>query len=161
MKAQTLEPEEAAGILKEEFASGRAVLLTVTGSSMGPLLRHLRDQVILTAPWVRKPRRGEIVFFRREDGSLVLHRILKEKKDGSYVMNGDAQTWTEEIRRDQILAVVEAVVRKGRYISCDGGGYRLAVALWRFLMPARGTLSALYAAGRNILQKRKDRREHD
>lgn len=158
---ETLSAGELTDVLDREFALGHAVSLTVTGSSMGPLLRHLRDRVILVSPSVRLPRRGEIVLFRRPDGSFVLHRILKEKEGGVLVMNGDAQVWTEEIRREQVCGVVSALVRKGRYISCDGGRYRCLSALWRFCMPVRGRITALYAAARERMRRRKGRRDYD
>ena len=136
----TVRAEELTGLMTREFSEGRSLRLTVTGSSMGPCLRHLRDQVILVSPDRRRLRHGEIVFFRRMDGKCVLHRILKEKDDGGFVVNGDAQAWTEEIRREQILAVAEGIVRKGRYVSCDGTAYRIFTAIWRMLFPVRGIM---------------------
>ena len=87
----TVRAEELTGLMTREFSEGRSLRLTVTGSSMGPCLRHLRDQVILVSPDRRRLRHGEIVFFRRTDGKCVLHRILKEKDanfTGADVRNG-------------------------------------------------------------------------
>ena len=37
--------------------------------------------------------------------------IIKEEGN-QFVINGDSQTWTEEISRDQVLGVAEGIVRK-------------------------------------------------
>ena len=76
MKDRTVDRDKILTVLQDEFAAGCEVALTVTGSSMEPLLRHLRDQVILMPPEKYVPKTGDIVFFRREDGAWVLHRII-------------------------------------------------------------------------------------
>lgn len=136
---KTVNAEELLEMMRQAFLAGDGFTLTVTGYSMSPTLKHLRDQVYLVSPSRRKIQRGEIVFFRRKDGACILHRILQEK-DGRLVINGDAQLWTEEIERDQVLAVAEGINRNGKYISCSSPVYRAYVVLWRMLKPARGFL---------------------
>lgn len=149
MNSRTLDAGSLIRVMETEFQQGRPLSLTVTGSSMEPFLRHLRDQVVLVPPEKRKPRPGEIIFFRRDSGACVLHRILK--KDGhSYLVCGDAQTWTEMVREEQILAVTEALVRKGRMISCGSRGYRFWVRLWMALRPLRKGIFALGAQVKRV-----------
>lgn len=124
--------------------SGRFVL-TVTGNSMAPTLHHLRDQVELLPPEVRPPKPGEIVLFHRSCGGCILHRILRRKK-GLFLINGDAQGWTEQIRPDQVIAVVGRFCRSGKWISCDAPRYRVYQTLWQMLYPWRAFISRRRAA---------------
>ena len=142
MRAKTVTAEQLIGLMEEEFAGGRAVSLTVTGSSMEPFLRGERDQVLLVAPERGPLRAGEIILFRRDDGSCVLHRVLKVENN-VFTVNGDAQTWTEKVQKRQILAAAEGLVRKGCYLSCDRPLYRWINAFWRFGRPLRKILFQL------------------
>ena len=81
---------DADALVKAILSSDGVFPLTVTGSSMAPLLKDGRSTVLLTKDFV--PKRGRILLFRRRDGSLILHRV--RKIDGNtLVMNGDAQDW--------------------------------------------------------------------
>ena len=117
-------------LLQEVFESGGSFDLTITGTSMEPTLRHLIDQVRLVSVNVRKIAENDILFFIRGDGQYVLHRLIRKEKD-IYVMNGDAQNWTELIRPEQTLAVVSAICRKGKWISVNSPGYRLYIVFWK------------------------------
>lgn len=149
----SLNREKFSDLLHREFAASRALPLTVTGSSMEPFLRNLRDQAILVSAENRPLRRGDIVLFRRGDGSFVLHRMIGKERDGTCVINGDAQTWTEKIGREQILAVARGIVRRGRYISCDSPCYRCCVRVWGWLRPARGLYFAVGGRLKRFLKK--------
>ncbi len=142
MKPEVVDAGRLLAVMEEEFRQGKALSLTVTGSSMEPFLRHLRDQAILVPPEKRPPRRGEIIFFRRNGGGCVLHRVVGRTENGCVVC-GDAQTWTEQVREEQILAVAEALVRKGRMIPCGSRRYRVCVWLWMLARPFRKPFFAL------------------
>lgn len=145
---------------------GKEVLLTVTGNSMGPFLRHKRDQVVLIKPadpTVLQP--GDVPLYRRKSGRFVLHRIV-ERDDGNkrrlygerdalpsmhssspltYTMLGDAQTVREsDIAPEQIVAVAVAFVRKGKRWDCRGTAYRRRSLRWHKLMPLRAPLVRLW-----------------
>lgn len=55
---RTLSRKEFLDLMDQEFAAGRALPLTVTGSSMEPFLRNLRDQAILVSAENRPLRPG-------------------------------------------------------------------------------------------------------
>ncbi len=136
MTERTVTAEEMQSMLKQQLSEGLPFFLTVTGSSMEPFLRHERDQVILVSGEQCRPCPGEIILFRRLDGSCVLHRIIKNGT-GRFLVNGDAQSWTEWVQEEQILAVAEGMVRKGRYLSCRNLFYRFCVKFWGILRPFR------------------------
>lgn len=69
--------------------------MLIAGSSMAPFLCHNRDYIYFTRP-ERELRRGDMVFYQRDGGRYVMHRIYKIKPDG-YYMVGDAQTQIEDL----------------------------------------------------------------
>ena len=123
---------------------GTPLPLPVTGSSMLPFLSPGRDSVLLARP-NRRLRRGDMALYRREGGGYVLHRIVACQRDGGFAMAGDAQQLVERgIRRDQIVAVVCAAVRKGR---CQGPGcfwWEFFARVWPRVLPLRGGLCRAY-----------------
>ena len=96
-------------LIAEQILQGKRVSLTVTGSSMMPLFVDGRDSVVLKP--ISKVKKGEIVFFKRDSGEYVLHRVYKVKQNDVYVV-GDNQTVLEKIDKSQIIAQVESFVRK-------------------------------------------------
>ncbi|MGM9642189.1 MAG: S24/S26 family peptidase [Eubacteriales bacterium] len=135
-KIKIIDPEHSGDELAALLSDGAAIPVVVTGSSMLPFLKEGTDTV-----WLEKKsayKRGRIVFFRRENGSFVLHRVRKCLPDGRMLMNGDAQSWCEIINPDQALAEVVAVTRKGKTRRADCFVYKLRDALWyptRFCRP--------------------------
>ena len=115
-------------------ADGDTLPLVVTGASMTPFLFHQRSMVYLKKDLSFVPKRGDIVFFAREDLTLVLHRVVALNEDGTLLINGDAQSWTEVIRPDQILAHVTHIRRRVKVFSVNARFYRMMVRLW---MPLR------------------------
>ena len=123
--------------MRKTTASGGVFPMRVMGYSMNPTLGHARDTVYLVSKENRPAKPGEILFFMRPDGSGVLHRLIRILPDGSFLMNGDAQCWTETIHSEQVIAVVSHFIRKGTDISCDGCLYRFYVRLWGIFRPMR------------------------
>ena len=98
-------PDQVVELLLGMLDETATVPLAISGSSMTPFLAPGRDMVFLSrlTAW---PKRGDVVLYRRDNGRYVLHRVL------------NAQTVPERgIRRDQILAVVTAVRRKGKLLK--------------------------------------------
>ena len=92
------------------------IAITVTGDSMFPLWRHMRDTAVLTKCDKTALRKGDIPLYRRKTGQYVMHRIIKANKD-SYNLCGDAQTQIEyNLSAENIIAVVKAFTRKGKKI---------------------------------------------
>lgn len=138
-EAISIESRDLIPLVRQALNDGGQFKLLVTGGSMFPFIKHLRDSVFLVHPSSRKTRRGDIVLIERETKQLVLHRIIKMKPDG-FIMNGDAQNWDEFVPFEQVVAVVSKIERKGRLISCDSRGYRFLSGLWMLLRPFRGLL---------------------
>lgn len=136
-KRVVLPVQEVAGIVEQTVAQGSSCCLTVTGYSMSPTLQPCRDSVVLVSVKEHPVKKGDILFFQRADGTFVLHRFIRRRKDGSYCMNGDGQVWTEEISKSQILAVVSELERKGKRINSCNLLYKGYVWVWIRFRPFR------------------------
>ena len=101
--------------MKEVIESGGEFTFYPHGTSMMPLVREGVDQVILVkADCVKK---GDVVFYRRDNGQFVLHRVVKIE-NGEYVMCGDNQVALEQgITDKHVLAKMKAVLRDGNVID--------------------------------------------
>lgn len=152
----TLPLEQMFPVMQEQLALGQEVVLTITGNSMSPFVRHRRDQVVLVSADAAALQPGDVPLIRRDNGQFVLHRIV-ERDDGAvrkcwgrkkayptavedlrYTLLGDAQWDLEpDVRADQILAVATAFIRKGCRWECDSPAYRRNRLLWHRLLPLR------------------------
>ena len=127
---------EYAPIISEVIESGGEFRLFPRGTSMLPLIRQGVDSVILIKP-AEKLKKREIIFYRRDNGQFVLHRILKVSKDGTYILCGDNQTALEkQVRRDSVIASVSAVYRSEKRVDVTAFSFRLYQFFW-CVMPIR------------------------
>ena len=100
------------------------------GISMRPMLRQGRDTVLLVPP-VHPLRRGDVILYRRPSGKLVLHRIVRAKKDG-YLLGADNLPHRERgVQPDWVIGVMRGFYRDEKYIAADAFGYRL---YWRLML---------------------------
>lgn len=127
--------DEIYPVIKETLLSGGTVELPVTGTSMFPLLKAGRDTVIIKAD--SKYNIGDIIFYRRDDGHFVLHRIVGADKNG-FILCGDNQTVTEKnVTEKHIIAKAVELHRNGKIISADDPKYMRKVELWIKALPHR------------------------
>ena len=124
------------GLLREGHTK---VPVTVAGSSMSPFLHH--GDTVYLSPLNESPRKGDIVLYTRPSGQYVLHRIVEVRKDGSYIMLGDAQTdreWIESAA--SIHGVVACALHKGQMLTPDSPRWRLFATAWLHVVPLRPAL---------------------
>lgn len=136
-----------ASALMPEYESllrqGAELPLVVSGESMLPFLRPGRDTVYLKAP--NAPlRRGDIAFYRRFDGSYILHRVYRAEP-GKYWFLGDAQIRVEgPLPAACVFACVTAVRRGARLIRPGSPAWRFLAGLWLKAVRHRPRLLKLY-----------------
>lgn len=144
MIERVVDTNEYVSVLRELAEEGRVVSMLVVGSSMSPFLCHKRDYIYFTKP-DRELRRGDMVFYQRDTGQYVMHRIYRGKKDG-YYMVGDAQTQIEgPLRGDQIFARIIKVKRKGRIIEPGNFWWEFFEHVWIRIIPLRKVIEKLYS----------------
>ena len=143
MDIKQVDTREYVSVLRGIAEEGKVVSMLIAGSSMAPFLCHNRDYIYFTKP-ERELRRGDMVFYQRDSGQYVMHRIYRVKPDG-YYMVGDAQTQIEgPLRREQIFAVITQVKRAGKMIRPGDFWWEFFEHIWIRIVPARRIVTALY-----------------
>ena len=108
-----------------------------TSSSMRPTINPRKD-VCIIGPLPRKHlKRGDMVLYRRKDGSLTVNRVLHHaRKTHAYRLCGDNRSYLERgITRSQMVGVVKAVEsRKSGFRFMAKG---LPMRIWTILMLIR------------------------
>lgn len=121
--------------IKETLESGGTVELPITGTSMFPLLKAGRDTVIIKKS--DEYSVGDIIFYRRNDGHFVLHRIVGTDESG-FILCGDNQTDLEKgITEQNIIAKAIELHRNGKNIDVNDKKYKKRVKLWIKALPHR------------------------
>lgn len=116
-------------IIQEQLESGGVASFVSHGTSMKPLLRDGRDVIYLTKP--QKPlKKRDIIFYRRDDGSFILHRIVGIK-NGDFICRGDNQFINEyPVKRESVIAVLSHYEKDRKKKSVDSLTFKLYSCLW-------------------------------
>lgn len=122
---------------------GQTVKLTPFGFSMYPLLVGGRDSLLLKKI-DRKLKRGDICLYRRDNGIYVTHTVYKVDDKGTYFLGESQHDIEGPLRDDQILALAEGFIRRGKEHSCDEKSYRFFHEIWLRLRPFRIRLIKIY-----------------
>ncbi|MDD7615241.1 MAG: S24/S26 family peptidase [Clostridiaceae bacterium] len=119
---------EMAPLIRETLEKNGEVTFISAGRSMLPVIRDRKDAVTLVKP-KREIKPGDIVFYQRDNGQFILHRVMFVNSD-KYVMRGDNQ-WDNEynIRRDQIIGVLKCFERNGKIHNVTDRDYLIYVKL--------------------------------
>lgn len=145
MVERVVDTNEYVSVLREIAESGKVVSLRISGGSMTPFLAHGRDYIYFTKP-DRELRRGDMVFYQRQNGQYVMHRIYKKKADGYYIV-GDAQAEIEgPVAESQIFARIVKVKRKDRLLQPGDFWWEFFEHVWIRIVPLRMPIVRLYTA---------------
>lgn len=118
-------------LIREVLDSGGQFRLYPRGTSMLPLLRQGKDSVSL-AKLDRPPRKYDILFYQRADGSYVLHRVKAVTSQG-LILWGDNHCFLEYgVQNHQIIGYAARIFREETEISCRSLPYRVYLWLWQF-----------------------------
>lgn len=133
---KVVDTREYVSMLRELTEEGKEVSMVISGSSMSPFLIHARDLICFKKP-DRELRRGDMVFYQRDSGQYVMHRICKVRPEGYYIV-GDAQKEIEgPVRRDQIFALITKVRRKGKWMEPGDFWWEFFARVWIRMIPIR------------------------
>lgn len=117
--------------------------VTVTGNSMFPFLACGRDTVYISKP-AFPLKKGDIAFFCRKDGKIVMHRICAVKDNG-YSFVGDAQIVIEApVKEQAIFGVVKKAIRKGKAISRGDFCWNFFETVWIRIIRLRPLIMGIY-----------------
>ena len=126
--------------------------LTVTGTSMTPTLYSDSSFVALVSVERKPVRKYDIVLFKRDNGDIVLHRVIKILSDGQLLINGDSQVWTETVKAENIIAVVKSYNKNNRTVKCSGIRFFCKSAVWCLLRPFRPKIFRLSATLKRFIR---------
>ena len=130
-------------LIREVLASGGEFRLYPHGTSMLPLLRQGIDSVALRS-LDRPPQKFDILFYKRQDGSFILHRVKEVTKEG-IVLWGDNHTMLEYgITEENIIGYAARIFRGETELDCQGFGYHMYLWLWQFKAIRRVLLPIAY-----------------
>lgn len=129
--------------LKFAVENGQEASMVITGNSMSPFLCHERDVIYFKAP--NAPlKKGDMVFFKRQNGQFVMHRLWKKKQGGWFII-GDNQSEAEgPISEEQIFAKVVRVKRKDHIIGPHHFLWFIFAHIWIHLIPFRRMIIRCY-----------------
>ena len=138
---------------EQELEKHGTLIYTNVGDSMLPLLRQGKDLFIISRKPEGRLKKYDVPLYKRDDGTYVLHRILKVRKD-DYVLCGDNR-WRKEtgITDRHVIGVLSAVIRDGKTISVTDWKYRLYVHLWCDFYFLRAFILIMKSLPRRILRK--------
>lgn len=109
---------------------GCAVVPT-EGTSMLPLLKEGKTLVEVEAIKPKQFKKGDVVLYRKNDGTLVLHRIVKAESGDVFTILGDHQYKNaEQVDKEHILAVMTGFTTNGRRVDEKTLWYRIYKKIW-------------------------------
>ena len=136
-------------LIKENLDNNGETIITITGTSMLPLLRHRRDRVLLVAP-KKRLKKLDIPLYRRDNGVFVLHRVVGVK-DGNYILCGDHQHEKEyPVRHDQYRCC--RFWRDEKYKNGFSGVFALQPYLDRAASVINTCFASCWAARRKLIE---------
>lgn len=138
-----LDTQEYVSVLKDLVEEGKEVGLLISGNSMAPFLKHQRDYIYFKLP-DRELEKGDMVFYRRENGQYIMHRIVEVAKEGYYLL-GDNQVIVEgPLKREQIFAIVTKVKRKDKVLGPESILWKFYAKVWPLTTPVRRLLGRIH-----------------
>ena len=94
-------------LINEAFENGIGFSFKPNGISMRPFIMGGKTLVTIEK-YTGGANKFDIVFYKRDDGKYVMHRIVK-MFDDCYGVCGDNQWWVEKVNDAQIFAIAANV----------------------------------------------------
>jgi hypothetical protein len=116
--------------VEQEIADGRSVRFRLKGTSMLPLLRGDKDEIILYPCKPADLHPLDVILFRYK-GNHLLHRIIKIDGNHLYIQGDGSFMAKEECDVKDVVGKVHAIVRpSGRMVSLSSCRWKLLSFLW-------------------------------
>ncbi len=146
---------------KSQLEKFDTVAFVPKGNSMYPFIKNKAQTVYITKK-KDKLQPFDIAMFLRENGTLVLHRII-EVNDEGYVFCGDSQFYLERVEEDRVIGVLKAF-QQGKNTVEFNQTHRLKAKKWYDKKTWRKIRLSVYffivrvkAKLKRIFTKKKDR----
>jgi hypothetical protein len=117
--------------VEEEIAQGKPVRFRLKGNSMFPLLRNMKDSVILEKCSMHDLKPMDVVLFRYR-GTHVLHRIIQRTGDDLLIQGDGSIVAMEQCTVNDVVGKVTGIYRpSGKIVSVENRKWKLSSRLWR------------------------------
>ena len=117
--------------VEEEIAQGKPVRFRLKGNSMFPLLRNMKDSVILEKCSTHDLKPMDVVLFRYR-GTHVLHRIIQRRGDDLLIQGDGSIVAMEQCMVNDVVGKVTGICRpSGKIVSVENWKWKLSSRLWR------------------------------
>ena len=128
--------------IEKLLEQGKRLRIKPRGYSMYPLIVPGRDEVFVERVSPESLRRGDVVLYRRRDENiLVLHRIWKRKGDAFFLVGDNQKEIEGPLEASQIKGKMTGILRNGHEISTSNVIYLLHSRIWLWLRPCRPQIS--------------------
>ena len=114
---------------------------TVHGYSMYPLLFDHKDSVYIEK--AENFKKYDVVLFQRQNGQLVLHRIVGFK-NGKLLICGDNEFRIEKVEKEQVLGKMTEFSRNDKEYTVDNFWYKIYSRVWCFSFFTKRILRKAY-----------------
>lgn len=143
-----------AQLMQPALDDGKSVKFTVVGNSMYPLFRNGVETVTLVKS--ERVSKYDVIFYRRDNGDYVLHRIVGKGKDG-WKLCGDNQLLVEYPVKDKdIIGVMTDFYRNGKTVPKTKMWYRFYSFVWTNLIPFRPVMFSTSKFVKNLFKLHKN-----
>jgi len=117
---------------EEALRSEGEYITSLKGSSMFPIVRHGKDQVLIV-PAGKSLKKYDVAVYAKP-GRYVVHRVL-ECRQGYYVIRGDNCVVKEYVPAEDIAGVVSGFWRNGHFIPVTNCWYKIYARIWVMINP--------------------------
>lgn len=112
--------------IEKLLEQGKRLRIKPRGYSMYPLIVPGRDEVFVERVSPESLRRGDVVLYRRRDENiLVLHRIWKREGDAFFLVGDNQKVIEGPLEASQIKGKMTGILRNGHEISTSNVIYLL------------------------------------
>lgn len=133
-------------MVETQIAEGRSVCFRLKGTSMSPLIRDGKDEVILV-PCAKEDLNVKDVVLFRYHGRHLLHRIIHRDAEHLILQGDGSITAKEQCTVNDVIGKVKAISRpSGKVISLESWQWRVSSFIWRKIKPLYVFLIAIYSS---------------
>ena len=132
-------PSDFLELSQEILEQGALLRFRAPGNSMHPFIEN-GDILVVEPSNGAQAHIGDVIFYRRPDGGLIAHRLIKiDMAGGSTILTtkGDSLDYFDPpLRLEQVLGRVIAVERDGRRLRLDSSLNKAMSSFWARLSPS-------------------------
>ena len=119
------------------ISEGKTISISAKGYSMNPFIVHMKDQITLGSWTDDQIKKGAVVLVKDVRGCYIIHRIIKREGNVLTLMGDGNIGIIETAYVEDIIALMHAVIKKGRTYSVNSLSWRLYSWFWKLLTPMR------------------------